>query len=260
GFFVGQRHALACAHRGQCRIQAGRADHRVDHDVDVAPLRGRHQAVGAARPLALGIHAIADQPDERRPEQRDLLPQQRGIPEGRQRAHAKPLGMTLQHTQRRRPDGTGRPQNGDAERIGCGSHWMAGSSTCGNVNTRYATGSAKSRPSIRSNTPPWPGIRCELSFIPASRLMSDSARSPSWTATLITMPNRIAMDGRMASRAPLGSAHFAYAQLATAHTTKAPSAPSTVLPGLTDAINLCRPIDRPTTNPAVSEIQVSTSG
>ena len=42
----------------------------------------------------------------------------------------------------------------------------------------HRTGAAKSRASMRSNMPPWPGRIAPESFTPAPRLISDSTRSP----------------------------------------------------------------------------------
>src|SRR5690606_37320756 len=43
-------------------------------------------------------------------------------------------------------------------------------------------------PSVRSNTPPWPGIRLELSLAPALRLSQLSRKSPACAQTAKTPP------------------------------------------------------------------------
>ena len=50
---------------------------------------------------------------------------------------------------------------------------------------------APSTASKRSNTPPWPGIRVELSLTPTKRLSADSAISPIWLAKLTATDSTI---------------------------------------------------------------------
>src|SRR6185503_4699158 len=127
---------------------------------------------------------VAHQPDERRMKLRLLLAQQRRIAERRQRRNAEALALPAQDSQRRGADGARRAEDGNPLH----GH-RGGAHTSRALKSTYETGSTKSRLSNRSSTPPCPGMMCELSFMPASRLSSDSARSPICAATLTRAAN-----------------------------------------------------------------------
>src|SRR5690606_25383108 len=100
-------------------------------------------------------------------------------------------------------------------------------------------GNENSRLSIRSRTPPCAGSSAPESLIPQRRLSNDSTRSPTWVVTLSMIPTSSAVVNPSAT-----SGSSSGPRSATASTTvnaRLPSAPSTVFPGLTCGMSLCRP-------------------
>src|SRR5512138_2803940 len=133
----------------------------------------------------LGI-AVVHEPDEGRMEFRLLLAQQGGVAERRERRNTEALPLPAEDSQRRGADRARGTEDGNTPH----GH-RGGAHTSSAVKSTYATGSTKSRLSNRSRTPPWPGMMCELSFMPASRLSNDSARSPICAAMLTRMAKAI---------------------------------------------------------------------
>src|SRR5207253_3091780 len=95
-------------------------------------------------------------------------------------------------------------------------------------NHQYATGAANTIESTTSRTPPKPGTACEASLRRQSRLMSDSARSPSMPATPRASPNPAADRTPPRTAGPSRSRPTA----ATTAATRPPAAPSHVFLGL----------------------------
>src|SRR5687767_13510339 len=189
-FLVRQRDSLPGFQCGECRIEAGCSHDCVDDDVDITSRRGFDQRRAASAPALAGVCSAFDHPDESRAELAGLFLEQRGIRVGGERRHPETRALALQHPERRRSDGSRGAEDGDPLWRGGVRHRGMGSSSL--LSIRYATGSTNKRLSKRSRMPPCPGIIRELSFTPASRLSNDSARSPVWAATLITIANRIA--------------------------------------------------------------------
>src|SRR4051812_49300596 len=102
----------------------------------------------------------------------------------------------------------------------------------------------------------------ELSFTPASRLISDSARSPTCAEMLIAAPNRITPHGYHLnpSCAAGRSTSVENHQATKMPVASPPSAPSTVFPGLTDGMSFLRPINRPTAYAPLSDAHVVSRG
>ena len=151
--------------------------------------------------------------------------------------------MPREHAQRRRADRAGRAEHRHAAR----RHRFTKRSTCGKVKRKYATGSANSMPSMRSSTPPCPGMRCELSFTSAFALeqrlheIADLHRRADHGAE--HERGAACADPRLATGT---STQCTYAQLASMQNASAPIAPSRVFPGLTDGISFGAPNARPT--------------
>ena len=149
--------------------------------------------------------------------------------------------MAREHAQRRRPDRAGGAEHRDAAWTSS-IHGDRREAHAGTMKRKYVTGSAKSMPSNRSSTPPCPGIRCELSFTPASRLSSDSTRSPICTAD----PDRRAEHERGAGAQPEARKRHEHpvrvrpAREHAEHRVRR-SRPALVFPGLTDGISFARP-------------------
>ena len=249
--------------RGERRIESRGADDGVEHDVHVVAPRGLDEARRRRRASpACGVGAVPRRC--RRSPARNARPARRAarVVERRERGDAESVALPLEHAERRRADRAGRPEDRDAARRRSRCVTTAPRSACQPSST-YATGSTKSRLSKRSRTPPWPGMSVELSFTPASRLSSDSARSPTCAATLTSDAEREHADRRAAKievrrRAQARTARRAHATSMLA--SSPPTAPSTVFPGLTDGMSLCRPIVRPTAYAPMSDAQVSRSG
>ena len=104
-------------------------------------------------------------------------------------------------------------------------------------------GALNKRLSSKSRMPPMPGNSLPESFTPASRLNSDSIRSP-MTAVSSTKPENDGVQKIHAGHLP--PKKCTNARLAPVETTIAPAKPSHVLPGLMRGIILCRPMSEPT--------------
>ena len=92
----------------------------------------------------------------------------------RQAKQADPIRQILRHLDGAGADGAGAAEKNDASlRLGCVS-------TCRRY--RYMIGALNSRLSSKSSMPPMPGKNRPESFTPASRLKSDSIRSPTTAA------------------------------------------------------------------------------
>ena len=192
---VGQRDALSSRERGQRRVEPGRADDGVEHDVDVVarrPLRpdtpGRRSTADAARRRSHDAdEARARTASTCSPSSAALLNAVSAATRNRSRWRSRTRSAVVpiepvdpRIATPRRPSGAviRRPGQHDAP------------------SSTYATGITKNRLSKRSRIPPCPGMMCELSFTPASRLSSDSARSPICAATLTTAPKHQDAHGR----------------------------------------------------------------
>ena len=138
-------------------------------------------------PSGVRLASVLHDADEARMELRGLLSEQRGVVERRERRDAKAVALTLENAERRRADRPRRPEDGDAARTSRLAH--VGAHVSMKPSSTNDTGITKNRLSKRSRIPPCPGMMCELSFTPASRLSSDSARSPICAATLTSAPN-----------------------------------------------------------------------
>src|SRR5579863_27074 len=290
GLFIGERDTLPCPQCRERRIQAGRADHRIHDDVHARQRRGCHQTFGADLPLRGIRPAVLDESYIRRAEATGLVFEQQRIPVGGQRIDSKRRSLPFEHPECGRPDRAGRAKHRDAADAGAGkvpdsrsprdspahrralterrsrngAHRMVliGDITRkpGMPNMMYATGSTNNKLSTRSSTPPCPGNSRELFFTPASRLSSDSARSPICAATLTATP-KITMPDRLKPRSADGTrTRPTYSQHAATVTTTPPMAPATVLPGLIAGISLRRPSARPTAYAPMSLAHVSSSG
>src|SRR6185437_9615404 len=167
-----QRDALSRRERSQGRVETGSADDCVQHDVHIRPLRRFDETLRTATPLAVR-HPVVHETNERRRKLFDLCLEQRSVVIRRERRHPKSILLAGEHTQRRRADRARRSEYRDAAPQ---VPLHQGAQISRNPRATYEIGSTNSKLSIRSSTPPWPGINRELSFTPASRLNNDSAR------------------------------------------------------------------------------------
>src|SRR5690606_8357274 len=149
---------------------------------------------------------------------------------GREHAGAHRARMAGDDVERRPADRAGRAKDGDALH-----------QNPSQIFATANTGRAASTLSMRSSTPPWPGISVPESFAPTWRLSRLSNRSPitenSTVATAAT-----ATSGSCPALAPASGA------MTSATTTPAatpPSMPSMVLFGLIRGASLRRPNLRP---------------
>src|SRR5690606_1865004 len=109
--------------------------------------------------------------------------QLRGARVGGEHGGAEALGMARDDVQRRGADRAGGAEHGDLA-----LHGAAHSPS--RLRPSANTGSAASRLSMRSSTPPWPGISALESLAPAWRLSRLSNRSPTMDATAATSASR----------------------------------------------------------------------
>ena len=181
-FLVRQQQALAGAGRGEGRGDAGRADDGGDHGV------ARRIAAAISSSAAVPAIATVSRPErckavaqalEQRPHRRSTATR------GRKRRHSssssstsrsadrastlEAVGMAGDDVQRGGADRTGRPEQRDPAR-----GFRAPAIAC----PATKIGSAASRLSMRSSTPPCPGMRWLESLAPAWRLSRLSNRSP----------------------------------------------------------------------------------
>src|SRR6185312_8001282 len=192
-FLVRKRHTLARAQGSERGLQSRGADDCIHHHVHVRTRRCFDQAFGTGSPRAIRVAAWRDDPDIPRIGRLRLFAKQRGVAERGQRNDAELIRVPRDHPERGRAYRASRAEYRDPAR----SHTGAGMSIARNSST--ATGRTNSRLSKRSSTPPCPGISVELSLMPASRFISDSARSPTCATMLIVTAKRTVASGRIAS-------------------------------------------------------------
>ena len=182
---------LPCAERGERRLEPRRADHGVEHDVDVVALAASTRQIGPTLQCAVRVRSPSldrcprSSAGTARPARRAASALLYAVSAATRNRRA----AAIEHAQRRRPIDPVEPRI--ATPRGARS---APSSRRATVSmpiraAMYDTGRTKNRLSQRSRTPPCPGMMRELSFTPASRLSSDSARSPTCAATLTSAPN-----------------------------------------------------------------------
>src|SRR5690606_37848369 len=248
GFLVGQQQALAGAGRGQGRAQSGGTDDGRDHGVAVGP--GGQRLQGLVAGMGAGIQAGLAQPVAQARVQgrvgdhrvcgamRDAQLQQGIDPAtGGEDGGAHALWMAGDDIERGGADGAGGSEDRDAADVGGGGHAGDPVQNPAISLPMANTGRAASTPSMRSSTPPWPGIRSPESFTPAWRLSRLSTRSP-------TMENRVATRATRATAGHCGTpdpASQPNARATTMPATTPPAAPSTVLLGLMVGASLRRP-------------------
>src|SRR5262245_20826189 len=241
-FLVGEGETFPCFERGKSRLETGSPHHGVDDDV-----RGRVCGRLEQR-LAAGLEAIVLTARHQHGKFRRVLlhlpAELRFILICGERYNAKLRAVAAQDSKRAPPDRTSRAEDGNA------AHQLSPSQR----RNQYETGIAKKSASNRSRTPPCPGNSLPESFTPASRLSSDSTRSPICATLAMTMPP-IAHLSSEAFRPTCGPMSFTPNRTAVSKPPTSPAIePSTVLPGLTRGISLCRPIALPTKYARVSLI------
>ena len=124
---VGQRDRLARFDRGEHRVERRRAGGRAQHQIDVGmrgdgqqtcgtgerPLEGPGRRCRQPRPhrrqCVVGRHR-----DDTRAMPLDLFGESRRVGAGRQTDHVDQVGMRHRDRERAAPDGSGRPEDGDA--------------------------------------------------------------------------------------------------------------------------------------------------
>ncbi len=175
---------------GQDRL-IGRFQRRVtgtgdDHDIDIAGCVTA--SISAASPQSYrvpgrwrgsavpGALCTASNGEKRSIWSREQLE----VVAGRDGHQIEPIGKLTQDIERLGADRAGRPNQRDpGARLVTGATGTAHSSQQSNASARnHPATNVKMSASIRSRKPPCPGIRSLLSFTPASRLSTDSARSP----------------------------------------------------------------------------------
>ena len=185
-FLVGERDALAARQRGERGVESRRADDGVEHDVDVVAARrlrpdtrGRHAIRRAARaplctmPTNSGANCFACASSSCA-----LLNAVRAATRNRSR-------WRVEHAQRGRSDRPGRPENRHAAALVACHRRPREHDAQEHVGDRHHEEQAVEPVENAA----MPGNECELSFTPASRLSSDSARSPICAAPLTMAPN-----------------------------------------------------------------------
>ena len=190
---VRQRDALSRFERRERRIEPRRADDRVEDDVHVVARRRRDErsrcrSSSASSPIVARFdHARRTHGEN---SARLLLAAARrcccavrAVTRNRSRWRSSTRSAVV-------PIDPVEPST--ATPLGAAACITAGWAAAGGPSKRNAIGITNSRPSKRSSIPPCPGRMRELSFTPASRLSSDSARSPVCAATLTTIANRTA--------------------------------------------------------------------
>src|ERR1700730_13569426 len=184
---VRERDAAPRCQRRERRLKAGRSRDRGDHHVrfglgggdQAVPAGGRLHATAGERILELaGRRGLRDN----RELGAELARQRRELgcvtPRGKRR-HLVAPGIPAQKVERARADRAGRAQNGDAR------HHK--SNPVAPTRPRVtpiasATVAAATKPSSRSMTPPWPGMRWLASLTWNLRFIADSNRSPACEA------------------------------------------------------------------------------
>ena len=163
---VGQQHALAGAHSSERRAQPCCADDGRHHGIAVGVARNFFQCLAAETDLDAGglcaelvTQCIRrDRRTKHRHLRAKLAAEQRelvGLRVGGQRKNAVLVGMTAHHVERAVANGAGGAKNGQTHHV----------RTPQEISSA-ASGNTGSSASIRSSTPPWPGNRRLLSFMP----------------------------------------------------------------------------------------------
>src|SRR5690606_34068158 len=244
--------ALAGAGRGQGGAEAGGADDGGDHGVAIGA--GGQRLQGLAAGVGAGGQAGSAQPVAQAREQCRVgdhrvlgavgdaqLDQGIDPAAGGQHGGAHAPGMAGDDIEGRGPDGAGGSEGGDPADVGGGRHGEGLAQNPAISLPMAKTGRAARTPSMRSSTPPWPGIRSPESFTPAWRLSRLSTRSPTIEARAATSATS-ARPGHCATPAP---ARAPKARATSTAPAMPPSAPSTVLLGLMVGASLRRPRWRP---------------
>src|SRR5262249_27990137 len=265
-FLVGERHDRAPLRRRQGGLEPGGSGNRPNHPLR-RPRSGFHQRAFACTSLDAGAgkrllqvaigRRIADRSKTRIQFARKRR-QRASIPMRAHRFH--PVLRSFPHDQ---VDGAGtdraaRAKDRDAA-LGGGARSLipgyavhrhrgyhtrrprAGACTppCA-TPISAARAAAARKPSSRSISPPWPGIRLLASLAPKRRFNADSNRSPPWAAIEST-PARNASAKRFASPAAI-----AIMSAATMAAMMPPVAPDQVFFGLTRGARFGPPSARPT--------------
>src|SRR6185437_6584755 len=153
------------------------------------------------------------------------------------------LALPLDEVERVAADGAGASQHGHAARgapLGGRGHRQAMTPPPPQRLRAATAGSTASKPSSRSRTPPWPGMRPLESLTPKYRFAIDSARSPA-CATTARSPATIGFHGSIG--APIAAATATPAIMAA---TTPPKRPDQVLLGLMRGARRGPPKVRPT--------------
>ena len=182
-FLVGEQDALAGARGGERRREAGGADDRGQHGVDLGqrgdlaralPAPASTSRAAARRRASARCERARGVRDRAAPRARAEAPAQRG--------ELRPIaGARRARRPRSGPDGARRRR---ASSRRSSRSRRAASDVRISVIARNAcassaaSGIAASSASMRSSTPPWPGSSVPLSLTPAWRFSSDSNRSP----------------------------------------------------------------------------------
>ncbi len=224
---------------------AAGAGRRAQHDVDVRVGGDRDQTVAARSARAAPLSAAAaelgrtrrDAPPpaghrdaRRRVARRPARPARRRCRRPRAR-RPEPIGMRVDDRQRALADRAGRAEDGDA------LHQNLEVAR----RRRRRPGPANSQLSMRSSTPPWPGISADRSLTPALRFSSDSNRSP----TMPSADDRGAEQQQRSAAACRETRACRRAAIAAPPKTTPPIAPSSVFFGLIAGASGRRPNARP---------------
>ena len=121
-------------------------------------------------------------------------------------------------------------------------------------------GTEKKTASRRSSIPPWPGSNLLESLTPASRLSTDSARSPTCPTIAMGALRAAAISQEISSEGPPESQSHPYTPPATMEPTNPATAPTTVFRGLTATMSLALPHLDPKAYANVSPTQVTVIG
>ena len=187
---VGEADDGAALDRRQRGLQARRPDDRRHHPFGGPRRRLDHgrtargdfdAGTGQGRLHGLDMRLVADR-DVARAQRLGLLDQQGCIVLRGQRLDRIGGRIAGDDIDGVAPDRAGRAQDGDAARLrrrleGLSRHHASTLPPAHKFMTNTATATA-SRPSTRSNTPPWPGMIWLVSLTPKCRLNANSTRSP----------------------------------------------------------------------------------
>src|SRR3954453_12383645 len=269
-FLIGQRDALSRSKRCQRRLQSRGAHDGVDHNVGIGMSRGLDQHLCPGRPAA--VVGGARKPGKDWPPFSNLALQLIPIRAGGYRHQPKMLRLTAEHIQRTPTNRSRRAEERDPSRSSKPRGRALGPSRVDQLGGRprhqitpkrwysaAAVGRTKYSESNRSRMPPWPGIKLLESLTPASRLNSDSAKSPICPMTDSTP----AMTRRrqIGTFTPTRGKIQAPKRGATRSPPITPAVlPDRVFPGLTRGASLGPPNARPPNMAAVSQTQVTTRG